>query len=818
MCFSVCPRLLGAIKRDRGGANGTLPLMCPAYNTSPLEWIPPEPPFQTTNGLYWVLKCRGLHTAKLPTGSVQLPVYSQLGCGQFGRVFEVLPAQPPDSAPAFAATPASDRAAKEGDLPAQTAPPSTSASAVPGYAQPPSVLPHGQLYAAKLLLLSNFPTEGSTADLVREFSLYGDLDPPGSEGLGFANVLRVYGLTSCVTFSKPFAEVYLSGVQTAGVLVVERCASDLAAFARLLHAQGKLNHSALKFYAWQLLNVSRFAAVVFPLHAVQAPITSRCLAVSHDTGLCVARLHGRGVIHRDLKPENILVAAANVPGGQQLLREGVAILKVADLEDWCLLTMRQSGRVVTLPYRPPEILAAAANNLSAAKLPVASYSSACDVWSVGVILLELCLPQKAPRPHRWNFAFVLHAVGRAAFQMEFMVLENIFKVLGKPQEHDQLLDMTRLAGDQRSDLMTFLGAFPALSHGERKAALLDFILERGGLHLDALGLDLLARFGNTVPKGSPSFAAASLSSGVGVAGPLPLQHEGSSCSSIGGSAAGLRLDNARALRSTHAAMIQRSSNSALSRKSDSASRELQRKGSDSAPLGPPVGVLTTKSASRSSSQSCLPLNRAGDQRQRPVQQKQREGPPQPATFKRRPQCAGSDDEVVRISIVNAFLCARSSRAAWPSHELSVPGVVPVLLQSAPPLLPYPLFLLALLSHNGPPHFLGVSLSGDTTPYHDALSDRSCSPLAAMACVAGPADTTDAAHCNDENVNSSQDATAMDASANTSSTRARKRGLHTGALLRGSLQGQGSLCPPDAADGKGQKTLRRAKRLRSGSGT
>lgn len=51
----------------------------------------------------------------------------------------------------------------------------------------------------------------------------------------------------------------------------------------------------------------------------------------------------------------------------------------------------------------------------------------------------------------------------------------------------------RLAGDQRVDLLSFVGAFPSLSHSERKMALLDFILERGGLHLDALGLDLLAR-------------------------------------------------------------------------------------------------------------------------------------------------------------------------------------------------------------------------------------------------------------------------------------------------------------------------------------
>ncbi|KAL8452796.1 hypothetical protein Emag_002169 [Eimeria magna] len=548
----------------------------------PLQQVPPEPPFQTTNGLYWTLKCQGKELAQLPSGPAEIPVYAQLGSGQFGRVFEVLPSLPPShphsTPPAGSAAPAAIDLAK-----AAVEKPQSPGPAAPGTSTeswgPPSSLPPRQLYAAKLLPLSNFAGHGTTADLLREFSLYRELDTPAAEESSFANILRVYGIASCVTFSKSFADAYLSGVQTAGVLVVEQCASDLAAFAMRLQAQGKLNHSALKFYAWQLLN---------------------------------ARLHGRGVVHRDLKPENILVAAPAVPGGQQLLRDGVGILKIADLglgrkirsllgqepaglrsrqqldtahqllafllaeesvaaevsaaaavscccccrvvaavafaaiaagaiactsasslpvredphnkqqqqqqqqveqqqqqqeepqqrgpQDGRSLCMRQSGRVVTLPYRPPEILAATASNQSAAKLPVASYSSACDMWSLGVILLELCLPQKAPRPHMWNFAFILHTVGRAAFQMEFMILENILKVLGKPKEQEEVLDMIRLAGDQRADLLSFVGAFPSLSHSERKMAILDYIAEKGGLHLDALGLDLLARLLHVSPS------------------------------------------------------------------------------------------------------------------------------------------------------------------------------------------------------------------------------------------------------------------------------------------------------------------------------
>ena len=182
-------------------------------------------------------------------------MYSQLGCGQFGRVFEVLPSPAPSVSVGTLAGAATDSATVPTgeDAPAAAAATTMTVGATPAGRTPPT-LPPGQLYAAKLLLLSNFSSEGATADLVRELSLYGELDTPGGGGLGFANVLRVFGATSCVTFSKPFAEAYLSGVQTAGILVVERCAADLASFTRQLHGQEKLNHSALKFYAWQLLN------------------------------------------------------------------------------------------------------------------------------------------------------------------------------------------------------------------------------------------------------------------------------------------------------------------------------------------------------------------------------------------------------------------------------------------------------------------------------------------------------------------------------------------------------------------------------------
>ncbi|KAE9588558.1 putative protein-serine/threonine kinase CMGC-CDK-CRK7-CDK9 family [Lupinus albus] len=107
--------------------------------------------------------------------------------------------------------------------------------------------------------------------------------------------------------------------------------------------------------------------------------------------------HSRGVLHRDIKGSNLLI-------------DNNGILKIAD---WGLATFFDSNhsvpmtsRVVTLWYRPPELL-----------LGVSHYGVAVDLWSTGCILGELysgrpILPGKT----------------------EVEQLHKIFKLCGSPPE------------------------------------------------------------------------------------------------------------------------------------------------------------------------------------------------------------------------------------------------------------------------------------------------------------------------------------------------------------------------------------------------
>lgn len=82
--------------------------------------------------------------------------------------------------------------------------------------------------------------------------------------------------------------------------------------------------------------------------------------------------HTRGVMHRDIKGSNLLVN-----------NEGV--LKVADfgLANFCNASGKKqplTSRVVTLWYRPPELL-----------LGSTEYGASVDLWSVGCVFAELLL-------------------------------------------------------------------------------------------------------------------------------------------------------------------------------------------------------------------------------------------------------------------------------------------------------------------------------------------------------------------------------------------------------------------------------------------
>lgn len=82
--------------------------------------------------------------------------------------------------------------------------------------------------------------------------------------------------------------------------------------------------------------------------------------------------HSRGVMHRDIKGSNLLVS-----------NEG--ILKVADfgLANFSTTSSNRqplTSRVVTLWYRPPELL-----------LGSTDYGVSVDLWSVGCVFAELII-------------------------------------------------------------------------------------------------------------------------------------------------------------------------------------------------------------------------------------------------------------------------------------------------------------------------------------------------------------------------------------------------------------------------------------------
>ncbi|KNC52679.1 CMGC/CDK protein kinase [Thecamonas trahens ATCC 50062] len=96
----------------------------------------------------------------------------------------------------------------------------------------------------------------------------------------------------------------------------------------------------------------------------------RCLA----SGL--AYCHARDVLHRDIKPANVLVSAS---GCVKLCDFGLSRVYYPLLVESDVSWARLTPRVCTLWYRPPELLLARAS----------AYSSAVDVWGLGLIGLEL---------------------------------------------------------------------------------------------------------------------------------------------------------------------------------------------------------------------------------------------------------------------------------------------------------------------------------------------------------------------------------------------------------------------------------------------
>jgi serine/threonine protein kinase len=93
----------------------------------------------------------------------------------------------------------------------------------------------------------------------------------------------------------------------------------------------------------------------------------------------VQYLHKNGFIHRDIKPSNLLISDDG-------------ILKIADFglcKQISFPTKPMTLEVQTLWYRAPEILMG--NN---------TYSQAIDVWSAGVIMMEIFMFWSQFRDHQ----------------------------------------------------------------------------------------------------------------------------------------------------------------------------------------------------------------------------------------------------------------------------------------------------------------------------------------------------------------------------------------------------------------------------------
>ncbi|KAG0279480.1 kinase subunit of RNA polymerase II carboxy-terminal domain kinase I, partial [Linnemannia exigua] len=108
-------------------------------------------------------------------------------------------------------------------------------------------------------------------------------------------------------------------------------------------------------------------------------------------------LHHKGVLHRDIKGSNLLV---NKQGELKLADFGLArVFQKKTKRDY-------TNRVITLWYRPPELI-----------LGATGYGPEVDMWSAGCIMVELFTRRPIFQGHN-----------------EITQLENIWKTMGTPQK------------------------------------------------------------------------------------------------------------------------------------------------------------------------------------------------------------------------------------------------------------------------------------------------------------------------------------------------------------------------------------------------
>ena len=169
-------------------------------------------------------------------------------------------------------------------------------------------------------------------------------------------------------------------------------------------------------------------------------------------------LHSHGVVHRDLKGSNVLLSRT---GQVKLAAFGLAkIFHHPDLRaEEHVCTRMMTNRVITIWYRPPEIL-----------LGSTKYGSEVDMWGVGCILLELLY-------------------GKAVFtgQDEISQLETITRRLGSIPRHTESM----------KNLPWFVPVLDCLGEDSSSPSSPsiqgDFLSEEFGDKLGAEGLDLVRR-------------------------------------------------------------------------------------------------------------------------------------------------------------------------------------------------------------------------------------------------------------------------------------------------------------------------------------
>ncbi|SMN18839.1 similar to Saccharomyces cerevisiae YKL139W CTK1 Catalytic (alpha) subunit of C-terminal domain kinase I (CTDK-I) [Maudiozyma saulgeensis] len=112
-------------------------------------------------------------------------------------------------------------------------------------------------------------------------------------------------------------------------------------------------------------------------------------------------LHKNEILHRDIKGSNILV---DNNGVLRITDFGLARRMITNNEDDIIVKNDYTNRVITLWYRPPELL-----------LGTTDYSSEVDMWGCGCLLVEL---------------FVSGALFQGTNELEQLI--SIFKIMGTP--------------------------------------------------------------------------------------------------------------------------------------------------------------------------------------------------------------------------------------------------------------------------------------------------------------------------------------------------------------------------------------------------